>query len=184
MIDLPTVLAIAIPLAQGTAERQAMQQTGTAPRKRHPEWTFFAVNIPYWLLISLGVAQHIARPTRPGWAMILAGSLLAVAGVALRVVCHHQLAGGFSPYVELAPEHRLIDTGLYRTVRHPMYLGTLLMLIGLPVLLASPVAAVCAFIATVGLVFRIMKEERMLRAQLPGYADYMHRSWRLLPGVW
>lgn len=184
MSDLPTVLAVAIPLAQGLAEKAAMVRTGTDTRRRQPEWTFYAVNIPYWLLITLGIAEHWSRPTHPGWPMVLIGASLAAAGVAIRVVCHYQLAGGFSPFVELAPEHQLIDTGLYRRVRHPMYLGTLLMLVGLPLLLASRVAGGCAAVATVGLVVRITKEERLLRDQLPGYAEYMQHTWRVLPGMW
>ena len=184
MIDLPTVLALAIPLAQGATEQRAMHRTGSASRPRHAEWTFFAVNIPYWLLIGLGTAEHLVRPTRPGWIMLAVGSVLAMAGVAIRLTCHHQLAGAFSPYVELAPEHQLIDTGFYGIVRHPMYLGTLMMLVGLPLLLASPVAAGCAAAATAGLVFRIVKEEQLLRGELLGYDEYMQRTWRLVPGVW
>jgi protein-S-isoprenylcysteine O-methyltransferase Ste14 len=184
MLDAPTVLALAIPLGQAAGEGFAMRQTGSARRKRHAEWTFFAVNIPYWMMIALGIFEHQLLRTSPSMFAQAAGTLLGCAGIAVRVAGHYQLAGGFSPYVELSKNHRLVTTGLYRYVRHPMYVGSLLIFAGLPLILKAGTAWLLALIAAVGFLPRIRKEEQMLDEQLPGYQDYALCTWRMLPGVW
>lgn len=161
-----------------------MWQTHALRRTWRPEWTFFAVNIPYWLLIVGGLAQHLAQPTRPGTLAVAAGASLAVIGIALRTAAHYHLRDCFSPFVELGDPHQLVTSGLYRYLRHPMYLGTLLLFIGLPLLLASTFAAAMAVLGSLALVARIRKEEALLRDRLEGFVDYANTTWGLMPGVW
>lgn len=81
--------------------------------------------------------------------------------------------------------HRVIDQGPYSRVRHPGYVAFVLIFSSLPCLLGSlwSLAAVGVLAALFGV--RIVKEERLLAASLPGYAEYRTRvRYRLLPGVW
>jgi len=92
-----------------------------------------------------------------------------------------------APVVRLQTERgqHVIDSGPYSLVRHPMYASALLYLAGIPLLLGSwfGLFAVPLFIA--GLAPRAVAEERLLRRELPGYADYMTRvRFRLIPGIW
>ncbi|MBR0825986.1 isoprenylcysteine carboxylmethyltransferase family protein [Bradyrhizobium manausense] len=92
-----------------------------------------------------------------------------------------------APVVKLQAERaqRVISSGPYAYVRHPMYSGIMLFFLGVPLLLGSwwGVAFVPAFLALFAIRTRI--EERALIAGLPGYADYAARvRYRLLPGVW
>jgi protein-S-isoprenylcysteine O-methyltransferase Ste14 len=92
-----------------------------------------------------------------------------------------------APVVKLQAERaqRVISTGPYAHVRHPMYSGMVLFFTGLPLLLGSwwGLAMVPIFIALFAI--RIGIEERILRDGLPGYADYAARvRYRLVPGVW
>lgn len=79
----------------------------------------------------------------------------------------------------------VVDTGPYRVVRHPGYAGALLGYLGIPLFLGSswgllPAAALIALMTT-----RTALEDRMLHAELPGYAEYAQRTrFRLLPGIW
>jgi protein-S-isoprenylcysteine O-methyltransferase Ste14 len=87
--------------------------------------------------------------------------------------------------VQTARGHRVIDTGPYAHVRHPMYSGTVLFFFGAPLLLGSWCGVVMAplFIGLFAIRARI--EERALLAGLPGYADYTARvRYRLVPGIW
>ena len=82
-------------------------------------------------------------------------------------------------------QHAVVDTGVYRIVRHPFYAGTPLVLIGLALWLESYTAALSAMVPIVLVVLRMRLEERYLRRELPGYAEYAVRvPHRLLPGIW
>ena len=87
--------------------------------------------------------------------------------------------------IQTERDHRPVERGPYRWVRHPMYLGILLQQLGAPLVFGSSWAfAVFAVIAAL-LVVRTALEDRTLRAELPGYAEYAQRTrYRLLPGVW
>ena len=90
-----------------------------------------------------------------------------------------------SSLIEVAPTQRVIDTGPYAHVRHPMYAGALLMLPGIPLALGSWWALLAAAVILGVIVVRLLDEERMLAAELPGYTAYRQRvRYRLVPGVW
>ena len=79
----------------------------------------------------------------------------------------------------------MIDTGPYALVRHPMYAGAMLWMIGLPLLLDSAVGLPVGGLLIVMMGVRAVGEERLLEQALDGYADYKRRvRFRLLPGVW
>jgi protein-S-isoprenylcysteine O-methyltransferase Ste14 len=81
--------------------------------------------------------------------------------------------------------HTVVDTGVYRVVRHPMYTGAVLLLIGMPLWLESYAAALAAIIPFALLCLRIVFEERFLKQELEGYVEYTRRvRWRLIPGLW
>jgi protein-S-isoprenylcysteine O-methyltransferase Ste14 len=87
--------------------------------------------------------------------------------------------------IQTARGHKVIDSGPYALVRHPMYGAALLLFIGTPLLLGSwwGLAAVPVLVAGIG--WRAVQEERQLAAQLDGYADYMTRvRYRFVPRIW
>jgi protein-S-isoprenylcysteine O-methyltransferase Ste14 len=92
-----------------------------------------------------------------------------------------------APVVKVQRErgHRVIDSGPYAHVRHPMYSGTVLYFFGTPLLLGSWWGVVLAPLFVALFAIRAGIEERALLAGLPGYADYTARvRYRLLPGIW
>lgn len=79
----------------------------------------------------------------------------------------------------------LVNTGLYGWVRHPMYAGHLLFLLGLPLWLGSLAATLLVPVVFAPLVGRILVEERSLRKGLAGYAEYIEQvRYRLIPKLW
>lgn len=81
--------------------------------------------------------------------------------------------------------HEVIDSGPYRFVRHPGYVGFAGWIISAPLLLGSWWAFIPAVIAVIAVIVRTALEDRTLRDELPGYADYAARvRFRLLPGIW
>ncbi|MET4207213.1 isoprenylcysteine carboxylmethyltransferase family protein [Bradyrhizobium sp. LA2.1] len=92
-----------------------------------------------------------------------------------------------APVVKLQADRaqRVVSTGPYAHVRHPMYSGMILFFAGVPLLLGSWWGLVMAPVIVVLFAVRIGIEERTLREGLPGYSNYMTRvRYRLLPGVW
>ena len=87
--------------------------------------------------------------------------------------------------IQVESDQKVISSGPYRIVRHPMYLGASVMLLFAPLALGSyfalPVFAL--FISII--VFRLLNEEKVLRQELPGYAEYcLHTRFRLVPYLW
>lgn len=87
--------------------------------------------------------------------------------------------------VRVEGEQTVVSTGLYGIVRHPMYMATLPMMVSIPLALGSYWALLLVIPLVPVLAWRLLDEERVLKANLPGYADYCRRvRWRLVPGVW
>jgi protein-S-isoprenylcysteine O-methyltransferase Ste14 len=90
-----------------------------------------------------------------------------------------------SATIELSADQRVISTGPYAWVRHPMYATAVFMLIGIPIALGSwwGLLVIAAMLPV--LIWRLIDEERFLVRNLPGYADYQNRvPYRLLPLIW
>jgi protein-S-isoprenylcysteine O-methyltransferase Ste14 len=138
------------------------------------------------LIVSVVDARrwHIwpAPPALASWgglALFAAGWCLVVRALetnafALMVVRHQPERG-----------HQVIDVGVYRVVRHPMYAGLIGVLLGAPLWLGSSLGLLLAAAPIIVLAMRILLEERVLRNALPAYQDYAQRvRRRLIPGVW
>ena len=119
----------------------------------------------------------------PAWA-VLAADLLFILGYVLVFLVFRE-----NPFtsrvVEVEAGQRVISTGPYAVVRHPMYLGTSIMWLATPVALGSYWAVPVFLIMPIVLVFRILNEEEVLLRELPGYREYTHNvKYRLIPGIW
>ena len=87
--------------------------------------------------------------------------------------------------VRVEEGQKVISTGVYRFVRHPMYFGALFLLVGLPLALGSWWSLLIVPLSFSILYFRIANEEKILARDLPGYSEYMHKvRYRLVPYVW
>jgi protein-S-isoprenylcysteine O-methyltransferase Ste14 len=87
--------------------------------------------------------------------------------------------------IEVQDNQKLIDTGLYGIVRHPMYTATLLMFLAMPLILGSLWGGAIFAVYPVLIIKRIQNEEQVLSIGLKGYTDYQQRvRWRLIPWVW
>lgn len=87
--------------------------------------------------------------------------------------------------VEVQENQKVVDTGLYGVVRHPMYSATILLFLAMPLVLGSLVAFVVFLIYPVLIVLRIKDEEKLLEKELEGYTDYKKKvKYRLIPFIW
>jgi protein-S-isoprenylcysteine O-methyltransferase len=118
----------------------------------------------------------------PDWAYYLGISLMSL-GVVVRQWAIAVLGRFFSLTVKVAEDHKVIDKGPYRVIRHPSYTGVLITFIGLGFAVQSA-GAILVLLALYGLAFgyRMSVEERTLLAELgKDYGDYMKRTKRIIP---
>lgn len=87
--------------------------------------------------------------------------------------------------IQTERKQHVISTGVYAFVRHPMYLGAILMFLGVPMLLGSKYGILLGIFLSLIFAFRIIGEEKMLTEELEGYSDYKKKvKYRLLPYIW
>ena len=133
-------------------------------------------------------AAHVRELAFPGRGAAWLGGGLAVAllGVALRLWAVRTLGRFFVYTVTIQREHRVVDTGPYRFVRHPSYTGALITLGGLSLALANGLSVVLAVaLPLAAYLYRIPIEERALAESLgEPYVRYARERARLVPWVW
>ncbi|HKV55056.1 MAG TPA: isoprenylcysteine carboxylmethyltransferase family protein [Candidatus Binataceae bacterium] len=123
---------------------------------------------------------------RPGLFVSSLGLALFVAGWTVITLAFKENTFA-APVVKYQSERhqKVIDSGVYRFVRHPMYGGAVLIVIGQALWLESYAAAVFALVPIVVLAVRVLIEERFLRGELSGYEAYTEKTrYRMIPFVW
>jgi len=112
----------------------------------------------------------------------VAGAVLFIISLIVRVSAHLTLNTNYSWTLEIREGHAFVDYGLYRYVRHPIYLGTFIGVIAIPVYSSSFLGLLLGFLAIPVLSFRIGIEESMLIEEFgEEYRRYQERTWRLFP---
>ncbi|MBO7674348.1 MAG: isoprenylcysteine carboxylmethyltransferase family protein [Atopobiaceae bacterium] len=135
------------------------------------------------VFVVAGLGQRLGWPSLPAWAS-WAGAVAFLAAYALYAEVMRENAY-LSRTIEVREGQRVVDTGLYGIVRHPMYSATLLLFLMMPVVLGSPLSFAIMLAYVPLIVKRIRNEEAVLSKELEGYEEYMRRvRWRLIPNVW
>ena len=87
--------------------------------------------------------------------------------------------------IEVQKDQKVVDTGLYGVVRHPMYMTTLLLFLAMPMVLGSVISFAIMLLYVPIIVMRIRNEEKVLTKGLPGYEEYMKKvKYRIIPFIW
>ncbi len=140
-------------------------------------------------LLFLAVFVIAGLNFRFGWAVLPAAVSYAAAAVFL---------AGYALYAEVLKENeylsrtievqegqKVVDTGLYGVVRHPMYMTTILLFLSMPLVLGSLISFLLMQLYLPIIAARIKNEEKVLEEGLEGYADYKKRvRWRMIPFIW
>jgi protein-S-isoprenylcysteine O-methyltransferase Ste14 len=87
--------------------------------------------------------------------------------------------------IEVQKDQKVIDTGLYGIVRHPMYMATIILFLSMPLILGSLYSFFIFLIYPIIISFRIKNEEEVLEKELNGYKEYKKKvKYRLIPFIW
>ena len=119
----------------------------------------------------------------PDWAVWAAAVLFLLAYLLYAEVLRENTY--LSRTIEVQENQKVVDTGLYGAVRHPMYAATVLLFLSMPLVLGSPISFAVMLFYLPLIVKRIRNEEEVLAHGLEGYSDYMKKvRYRLIPGIW
>ena len=134
-------------------------------------------------LLLAGLDFRFGWSRIPVWLTFLAAVVQVIAyGLYVEVMRENAF---LSRTVEIQAEQKVIDTGLYGIVRHPMYLAVTLLFLSIPLVLSSWPCFVVFLFAPLLLVLRISNEEKVLEQGLPGYTEYKKRvRYRMIPFIW
>ena len=131
-----------------------------------------------WLLNFIGIG---ALSTRVGWL----GILLAVFGLSTRWWANHVLGVFYTRTLKVAENQIIVQEGPYRLIRHPGYLGSILMWIGVAAATANWIVILIVFVVMIfAYYYRIENEEKMLLAVHANYSEYRSHTWRLIPFIY
>jgi protein-S-isoprenylcysteine O-methyltransferase Ste14 len=144
----------------------------------------FIAQIAFLLVIVFPVLDH-----RFGWSLVppyinIAGDILIAIGFYIVFLVFKENTYA-SALIEVDAEQKVISTGPYSHVRHPMYIGALVLLLGAPLALGSWWGVLTIVPITAVIIWRLLDEERFLAKSLPGYVEYEKKvKYRLVPLIW
>jgi protein-S-isoprenylcysteine O-methyltransferase Ste14 len=166
--------------------RPVSKDPSTAARQDRRLIVLLFLGFVAWIvLIPLDARRFGWTPAFPRPVKISGGGLLLLSSLFLfRAFYDNTFLSGVAR-VQTDRQQRVVSTGVYAFVRHPMYLGMVLMFAGAPLLLGSRLGLIVAAAVTIVLVVRTGREERLLAEALDGYDDYRRRvRYRLVPFIW
>lgn len=143
----------------------------------------FAAVLFVMVILIPGIDARYGWSSVP-WFISIFGDVLVVAGLGIVFLVFRENRYA-SATIEVEPEQRVIQTGPYSIVRHPMYAGAVIMLIGVPLALGSWWGLLFVLLLSLIIAVRLLDEERFLTQHLPGYACYREKvRYRLFPYIW
>jgi protein-S-isoprenylcysteine O-methyltransferase Ste14 len=166
---------------------ERMTGIGKSDQKAWDKVFFVVVNVVFlaWLVLMPLDAVRFHWSQMPFFLQVV-GALLLLCSFPLFFLTFRENAY-LSPAVRVQSERgqTVVSTGPYQYVRHPMYTTAIIFLVGTTLLLGSWYGLFLVLILVVAMALRAVQEERTLRAELPGYDEYMAQvNYRLIPYVW
>ena len=147
--------------------------------------------IPWILTINLAIAVSLWESTRGGNAELtfsastVVGLALMICGFPLPLIAAGTLRRFYSSTLLIKDDHRLVQHGIYSKVRHPLYTGTIMVFLGMPLILSSVYGFAVMLLVVPLFVKRISREEGLLIEEFGvEYQAYIERSYKLIPFVY
>ena len=156
----------------------------TAEKETSQKIIQFITSIGYTAMLVVPALDHRFHWSRVSFYGVVAGDVLVVLAFLIIFFVYRENTFA-SATIETYPDQKVVSTGLYAMVRHPMYTGGLLLFIGMSLSLGSWWGLLAYLLMIPALIWRIHDEERLLTKNLPDYGEYKNRvRYRLIPFVW
>jgi len=146
---------------------------------------FFIAGIGLYLLPGFDVIRYEWSDPLPLWVRVIAMLIHIPCLALLGWIMHENTYLSQVVKIDKERDHKVITTGPYAVVRHPMYTVTIILLFAVPVALGSQFSLIISLFLTVLLIVRTYLEDRTLHTELVGYPEYAKQTvYRLIPGIW
>ena len=153
-------------------------------RERSQRIIVSLIFVAFFAFIILSILDYRVGLSRVPASVSLAGDAIVIASF-LGIFTVIRVNSWAASNVRVEADQKVIDTGPYAYVRHPMYAAAIWLFVGTPLALGSWYTAILVLPVLSVLLWRLLDEERILRRDLPGYIDYTGRvKYRLVPRVW
>jgi len=161
-----------------------LQAGPTAEKERSEKIIQTITSIMFIAMLVVPALDHRSHWSAMPPYVAIAGDVLVALGFLIIFFVYKENTFA-SATIELAPEQKVISTGLYALVRHPMYMGALSLFVGIPLALGSWWGLLGFALMTPALIWRSFDEEKFLAKNLRGYVEYKNKvRYRLVPFVW
>jgi len=163
--------------------QRRMRGGPTAEKQKEQKVIMLVASLGFIALLVVPALDHRMQWSHVPVSVIVLGDIVVALWWLVVFIVFHENSFA-SATIEVAEGQSVVSTGPYAIVRHPMYAGGLLLVLGTPLALGS-----CWGLLAIGammpvLLWRLFDEERFLARKLPGYTEYCARvRWRLIPGV-
>ena len=145
----------------------------------------FIITISMYIIAGLDSGRYQWSPDFH-WSIYLIGIFLTISGQLLYLIAQKQNKSFFSTVrVQTEREHAVCESGLYKIVRHPAYLASIIQSIGFPLLIGSLWSIIPISLLIILLIIRTYLEDKTLIDELKGYLEYSHKTrYKIIPYVW
>jgi protein-S-isoprenylcysteine O-methyltransferase Ste14 len=145
----------------------------------------YGLAILWFLIMPLDAERFHWSPPFPLWVKIAGAIALIPAYYLIEKATIDNTFLSTKVRIQSERKQQVITSGTYAFVRHPLYLGCFLMMLGAPLMLGSVYGLLISLVGTVAICYRIVGEERMLSQELEGYGEYQKKvKYRLIPFIW
>jgi protein-S-isoprenylcysteine O-methyltransferase Ste14 len=141
------------------------------------------IMVPFYLSIYLAPVENIVVRTKLFPSFIILGSFLLFLGLGLRITGLLTIKNNFSMLIEADDSNRLVRSGIYKYIRHPLYLAILIISLSGSIIFSCIFNWIIVVLTFLGVLSRIKKEEIFLSKQYPDYEDYKNKTKKLIPFV-
>lgn len=172
-------------VASRLIEGRGAKQSRASQKKRAKEGPYFLVNSAFVVAIAIAILFGYDRiGLLPEW-LLYPGLAIYLLGLLIAYWAASTLGRFYAPTVQVQTDHRVVETGPYRLIRHPIYAASIFSILGIGLALQSwPAVFVLSAVIFSGYAYRIQIEERFLVAELgDDYLQYCKRTKRIIPFI-
>lgn len=148
------------------------------------QWSLFSFYMPWYASVIMSLMIYYLFPSTLNYTVTAIAGFFFCVAIVIRFFAFKELKELSYPHIRIKKNHALIKSGLFRYIRHPIYLSDMISVFCVPLFFNVYVALIFAFLMIPGLIIRIETEEEVLSEHVKGYKKYVKRTKKLIPFVW